>query len=551
MENNKEKEDKVICPYCGKGFKRITANHLAKHGIEYNTYLKEYMPATYMENLLIKFFDDYYITFRSKYLLYPPNGNTYTINVNKPVEKVDNDTGEVITYTPQKLIKKQLQDHIRMKATIGIFFPTIGTKIIGLDLDIPNTDALNKVYTYLTEFIEPTSILTTSSGGKGYHVDIFLKDILDRDIVKRFYEMILKNTGLNKHELELRGASEQGYKLPFGMHFKKNAYCGAVTSTGENIDAAEMENLILSRTKTDIHNIINAVFHNNNSVDGEGNNVDIPAQVDILSTDEIIEFEEISTEVTPLSNYNNLHEDFIENLAMIYRNGFNGSGVRNEYTFKIALFLKTHMRFKRNVVLEEMLSWKDRCKGYTASDAEFESDIRRTVKKIFDENKNLTVAAREIKISKIEIKEILSIKCRTSQQTRALRLLYYMMFLHSKAYANEDGVFFMTLEQMQNMGACKTKRDLLNQIAKLVELGKVYKFPTKRESKTKYYPTEYKLVGLSDIVVKIGARTFDICHIDIKCSDCMDKATDFLITTRSERQQYRKGKCLNCPYNKR
>ena len=193
----------------------------------------------------------------------------------------------------------------------------------------------------------------------------------------------------------------------------------------------------------------------------------------------------MTAEVTALPNYNNLNEDFIEDLALIYRNGFDGEGIRNKYIFKISLFLKCHMKFKEKVVLEEMLEWMKRCKGYKATEKEFIKDIENTVKRIFKEDLKLLIAAREIKISKVEIKEILSIKCRSSLETRALRLLYYMMFLHSKAYANEDGVFFMTLEQMQGMGACKTKRDLLKQINKLVELNKIYKYPTKRISRVK------------------------------------------------------------------
>ena len=126
-----------------------------------------------------------------------------------------------------------------------------------------------------------------------------------------------------------------------------------------------------------------------------------------------------------------------------------------------------------------------------------------------------------------------------------------MMFLHSKAYANEDGVFFMTLEQMQGMGACKTKRDLLKQINKLVELNKIYKYPTKRISRVKFAPSEYKLTALSSVTIKMNTKTFTICDELNKCLDCMDRATDYLITTRAERQMYRKGKCITCPYNKR
>lgn len=542
-----QENELVKCPYCDKKFKRITSKHLEKHSVTYNQYLKEHHEVKYIENLLIQFFDEYYITVRSKYLLYDLNGNTYTINANKHVEKIDETTGEVTEYKPLILCKKQLQKHLRLKETVGIFFPRVGTKIIGLDLDINDTLALENIYNTLITYIEPTSFLMSSSGGKGFHIDIFLENILSRDIVIKFYELILSETRLNSKQLELRGASEQGYKLPFGFHHKKKHYCSAVNEFGVNIKPSDLEELILSRTKTNINIIIDAVLINHDDAE----ETIIPETTEILTDEEIIEFEDVTAEVTTLTNYNNLNEDFIEDLALIYRKGFEGEGLRNKYTFKIALFLKCHMRFKKNDVLEEMLEWKKRCKGYRATESEFERDIKVTVDKIFKEDLKLLIAAKEIKISKVEIKEILSIKCRTSQETRALRLLYYMMFLHSKAYSDANGVFFMTLQQMQSMGAVKRNPDLKKQIDKLISLNKVYKYPTKRISRIRYAPSEYKLIALSEITIKMGVKTFNICDEEIKCSDCIDRATDFLLTTRAERQKYRKGKCLTCPYNKR
>ncbi|WP_415292231.1 TOTE conflict system archaeo-eukaryotic primase domain-containing protein [Clostridium perfringens] len=537
----------VKCPYCGKEYKAITKGHLKKHNVTYEEYLREYKPVNYMEKLIIKFFREYYISVTYKYLNYPQDGKTYTVNSHQEIKKIDSETGEVTVYKPLRLVDKQLQEHLRCKNTIGIFFPTMGTKLVGFDIDIKDEEALNKVYTALIRFVEPTDVFLSSSGGKGYHIDLFLDRMLDRDIVKRFYQLILDETGLNNKEVELRGASDQGWKLPLGMHFKKGAYCGAVNEFGKAIDVKDLEELIKSRTKADSNKIIDAVL-----IGDESEDINITSDsINYLDDEEIIEFEEITGAVTKLDNYSNLHQDFINDLTMIYAKGFEGEGLRNKYTFKIALFLKSHMKLSKKDTLQEMTSWMDRCKGYRATKKEFEKDIKATVDKIFKEDLKLVIAANEIKISKVEIKEILSIKCRTSQETRALRCLYYMMFLHSKAYADTDGVFFMTLEQMQEMGAAKTKRDLLKQINKLIDFNKVYKYPTKRISKIKYAPTEYKLIALSQVTVKLGCKVFSLCDDVTRCIDCIDRATDFLITTRSERQQYRKGKCLECPYNKR
>ena len=202
----------VKCPYCGKEYKSITKGHLKKHNVTYQEYLREYKPVNYMEKLIIKFFREYYISVTYKYLSYPQDGKTYTVNSHQEIKKIDSETGEVTVYKPLRLVDKQLQEHLRCKNTIGIFFPTIGTKLIGFDIDIQDTEALNTVYTALIRFVEPTDLLLTSSGGKGYHIDLFLDKILERDIVKRFYQLILDETGFNSKEVELRGASDQGWK---------------------------------------------------------------------------------------------------------------------------------------------------------------------------------------------------------------------------------------------------------------------------------------------------------------------------------------------------
>lgn len=534
----------ITCPYCGKGFKKITANHLKLHNISYEEYLKEYDKESYIERLLVNFFDEYYITLRRSYLAYGDGGQTYTLTEGQTYGDSDKPAG--------KLTKKQLSEHVKHWRTYGIRFPKQGSKIICFDVDVADFNVVKLVYNCLGQYIDEKSILVTLSGGKGYHIDIFLNRILDRHSIKIFYELILSETGLDKITVELRGASDQGLKLPFGIHRMSNKYCAALDAAGKEILEKDLEDILLTRTKVDVNELVKKMQAKAEAAAEIASTIlENQTENTILTDDEIIAFEEMAEEVKPLVTYNNLQKDFIGDLSRVYRNGFDGPDLRTKYTLKIALFLKCHMMCSEKDTLNEMLEWMKRCKNYNAKTKVFEADIKNTVKRIFKEDLKLSVAANEVKISKVEIKEILSIKCRSSLETRALRKLYYMMFIHSKAYSNEDGVFYMTLDQMQSMGARKNRGELLKQIENLVKLRKVYKYPTKRISNIKNAPCEYKLIALSDVVIKLNARMFRMCEEDIKCADCIDKATDYLITTRSERQLYRKGKCLECPYNKR
>lgn len=535
---------KTICPYCDKEFKKITTNHLKLHNVTYEEYLKEYDKESYIERLLVNFFDEYYITLRRSYLAYGSNGQAYTLTEGQTYGDSDKPVG--------KLTKKQLTEHVKHWRTYGIKFPNQGSKIICFDVDVEDFTIVKLVYNCLIQYIDASSILVTLSGGKGYHIDIFLNRILDRHTINIFYESILAETGLEKETVELRGANNQGLKLPFGIHRVSNKYCAAVNVNGEEIAEKDLEEILLTRTKVDVNELVKKMQSKAEAaaeiastiLENQTNNT-------ILTDDEIIDFEEMVEEVKPLVTYNNLQKDFIGDLSRVYREGFDGPDLRMKYILKIALFLKCHMMCNEKDTLKEMLEWMKRCKNYNAKTKVFEADIKNTVKRIFKEDLKLSVAANEVKISKVEIKEILSIKCRSSLQTRALRKLYYMMFVHSKAYADENGVFYMTQQQIQSMGAVNRWGSLLKQISKLVELRKIYKYPTKQISNIKNAPGEYKLIALSDVVIKLDARKFTICEDEIKCKDCMDRATDYLITTRSERQLYRKGKCLECPYNKR
>lgn len=537
---------KVTCPYCNKEFKKITTNHLKKHNISYEEYLKEHNRERYIETLIVKFFDEFYITLRQSYLAYGADGQAYTLRAGQ----IYGDSDKPLL----KLNKRHIEEHVKHRKTFGIKFPMQGSKVICFDVDLDDFNIVKKVYNSLINYIDRRAILITKSGGKGYHIDVFLNKLLDRHSIKIFYQLILNESELDEKTVELRGASDQGMKLPFGIHRKTNKYCCAMDINGNEVEEKDLEQILVSATKVDINELTKIMLEKAESEGSRGIASTIfenQNSTTILSDNEIIDFEEMVKEVTPLVIYNNLQKDFVGDLSKIYLKGFNGPDLRTKYTLKIALFLKCHMLCNEKDTLKEMLEWMKRCKNYNADTKAFANDIKNTVKRIFKEDLKLAVAANEVKISKVEIKEILSIKCRSSLETKALRKLYYMLFIHSKAYANEDGVFFMTLDQMQSMGAGKERAAVIKRVNKLVALNKIYKYPTERISNIKNAPSEYKLIALSDMIIKLNARVFTICEEKLKCKDCMDRATDYLITYRSERQLYRKGKCLECPYNKR
>lgn len=520
--------NKQTCPYCGIEYKRLTTNHIKTHNVTWEQYLKEFKEVSYLDRVIENFLNDFYITKRSKYLI-------YNYGEKNPITIYAKDKSD-------KLHMGVLKKHRSHTKTLGIFFPEVGSNLIGLDLDSLDKELLNRIYIKVTEYVQPTSILISFSGGKGYHIDVFLEEIVPRDLIKKFHKIILEELNINENVLELRGANNQGYKLPFGIHQGTQKYCYACTEFGMEIKDTDVETIIKSRTKTNIKELEEAV-QEYWEIQGDINNGP-------LTTSDILEFEEIKESVKILPNYSNLNKDFIEDLSRVYRNGFVGQGVRSKYTLKIALFLKCHLCCNKDETLQEMLQWYRKCKGYSASKKEFENDIINTVNRVFKEDLKLNIAAREIKISKIEIKEILSVKTKNKLQTKAVRQLYYMFLLQSKAYADDTGVFYFTYVQMEQMGAVKRRPELMKQIEILINLNKIYKYQTKRQSRYRFAPTEYKLVLLSEVAVDKSERTFLLCPSMSECINCIECATCYLVRNTKELKSFYTGRKKECPYNK-
>ena len=80
----------------------------------------------------------------------------------------------------------------------------------------------------------------------------------------------------------------------------------------------------------------------------------------------------------------------------------------------------------------------------------------------------MKVNKRNVALSNLDIKEILSIKSKT------LRHIYFILYVHCKAYGDNTGLFYMTYEQMGQAGANNSNRvSLKKQLESLQNEGKI------------------------------------------------------------------------------
>jgi hypothetical protein len=530
----------MLCKVCNKKFKRLTASHLKTHGLTYEEYLKEYEGEAYQkkqqQKAIIDFFNEFYITVRYKFLKYLPSreGKPITVDVYKNKE-INKEEGTKRREYP--LSDSDLQAHLEGKETIGIFFPSGYTKLIGLDIDKPDKDLLYRLVMLLQSYgLDEKNMLISSSGGKGYHVDIFLANLLPRLVVDNFHKVLLDALNVDKTVIELRGGtSEAGYKLPLGVHFKTGCFCDICDAKGNRVqDPLEV---LKTREKANINIITTAAksFY-----------------VPIMTDEEHHEKEELISSVKLLPQYTNTAETKIESIKKLLKNGIHEKGNRNNSVFNVALYLKDQ-GYCLAEAKKEIFDWIGNKWSKSVVDDEVLRQAKTTIESVYKNDKPFLAGAREITISDTEIREILSIKTNNKLQTKSLRRLYYVLAIHSKAYADKKGVFYMTYEQMAQAGLNADRRDLKKQLEKLAEMGKliIVRSGEKQERGYKKLPNKYFLPAFKQNTVQ-ESKTFKICHLEEKCSDCLERAFCHLLPAR-ERAQYLKGKefkqLQKCPYN--
>lgn len=520
------------CCICGKEFKRITAKHIKTHGFTWDEYIQKYKPEDYNAKRILNFINEFYVTVRYRYWMYSKNRGSSTLTVGEN--------------TKAPLTDSTIKDHLNGAYALGVYFPQGFTRLIGLDIDFKDDlggakEALERVYNAVTSYVEPENVLMSFSGKKGYHVDIFLSSWIPKETADCFYQVILSDIGYNKEQVELRGGTDaRPYKLPLGIHAETGCRCYVVNQYAKEMDTIKT---IESVKKADIRRIYEAV------------DINYDYEENLLSDEEIIEFEELDNEVRYLDIYSNTNEGRAKTAERLFLNGIHEAGVRHDSMLLIALWLKSRSYCMREVK-EQLIKWKDRCTNYKTPDREFLKEINSMVKTIFEKDYKFEVQARRIVISQPDIKEIFSIKTNNKLKTKALIKLYYILLIHSRAYADDEGIFYMTYEQMNQVGAVAVRVKVKTQLKELESMGKlvfVREGEINEDAKFGYKPNMYRLPVFNDRVKypDYEQKTFKVCH-DMDCKDCHEKALCYLVNDR-ERSKHIKGKeykVLNkCPYN--
>lgn len=501
----------IVCKICGQQLKRLNNSHLQQHGITFAEYRRRYEPEAAKNEAIIDFLNKYYIQNRSKWVEARPGADEY----------------KTISRRAWPLNDDDLRQHLSGSKTIGASFFKTSTNLIGIDIDIPDPELLNRITSCFFAYgIERNNFLISFSGKKGYHVDIFLAEPLSRAIVKEFFNILMRDIDGDSEEIELYGSSDKCYKLPLGYHPFTRNYCGACDEWGNNIEALSSINEIIPVDPVIICDAL------------EVNYLPIPA---ILN-----EAEQLDSSINLLSIYSKTNQASMKQVERLLSDGIKEKGRRHISIRTVAAYCKDVKGLCLGETIDFIKRWVNSTWAADCIDAAILRNIEHTARSVFNTGFKFRVHANEIKITLPEIKEVFSVKAGNKLKTDALRRLYYCFLIHYKAYGGADGSFFMTFQQLSDMGSTLNRNRLGEQIDELCKLGKLQVISRNknagRASQSKFKrPNFYLLPNFAGFEHEISDRAFSICGKEEKCENCMYKALAHL-STEKERRQHIKGK---------
>lgn len=425
-----------------------------------------------------------------------------------------------------------LRKHLNGDETVGIFSGAYTTKFITFDVDTKENaeiDARHLINVLVDEFnFNRNDIYVSYSGKKGFHVDIYFNKHISNKIIKNFYLDVIKRAEFSTDQVELRPTSGQGLKLPLGKHKVTENMCWYLNTY--TFKPIEDVNYIL-----DIEPIPPDVIEN------EYANLE-PI---ILEDKEVKEFHDLTSTINISTEE---IEDCMGNINFVLENNhLRFPNTRNNMTLILAMYLR-EQDFKKDKTIEIidsiMINTKNNYPNLIDSSvSRIKSQTKHIVNTTYKKGYKLKARAKDVRITRDEIQDILSIK------EWHLKQLYLIHLIQSKRYADEKGNYYMTYKTMTTMGSATRRTSLINYIKKLKELDKIdvvarNVFDKERciaEGKAISKPNVYKIKKIfNQDVDSIKIKDKDKIDLLEFLKECDELFKDIDLKSKLPRRQYEK-----------
>lgn len=356
----------------------------------------------------------------------------------------------------------QFEKHLNGDFTVGTFGGKLKSKFMTFDVDFPSGLEMAKWITYkIAKTLDDLGVHTyyiSFSGNKGYHIDLFFKDLILIDHAQQFFDYAVKRSGVLPfsdagNKVEFRVTDKLGVKLPLGKHQKTGNYCGFcnVEDGLKVMNKAQSEEYLftIQKMKSEtIRNIIQA------------------EDVNDIDTAEMVKTEDAISPHKPLKNYDQSEDYSIDRAIDLLQNGLKFQGSRHKSVLLIGMYLK-YSGLDREQCGIELHSWMDEqnAEFYSSTLDESHKDIDQVVKDIYERDYNLSAGNKDLTVTLDEIKWIME-RCPEKNQ----KLITYAMLMHSKRHANAQGVFYFSFKDIGTATGL-VEMTAISQVNKLIELN--------------------------------------------------------------------------------
>lgn len=419
-----------------------------------------------------------------------------------------------------------IQNHLDGHETLGVFSGMIYSKFVCFDVDFKEPQMAKWITYKICDTLRKVGIdeyYISFSGSKGYHVEIFIDDLIDIINSRKFYTYIINRSGVNQYleqgEVEFRPSDTQGVKIPLGIQHKTGRFCGFCLEENslKVMSKEKSQEYLFSIKKIKRKKILNVLM-----LDEEISNYNNLEQKTKSLKKEIVKTETSLLKHKDLAIYNEDVETKENKAIYLIENGLQRTGSRHNSLLLIAMFYNTCGETKEQIE-QDLITWmkaQDK-RMYNTPIEECLKDIKLIVDYVYDKNIFIKQLNKDVSIDKNELDTII-----TECKTKGEKQLSYAMLIHAKRFAKKNGEFYMTLSQMAETTGM-TDRNAQRVIAKLEEnnLIKVTQRNEKQKGTYIKVPNKY-IVCFANCTSNATNITYlsDIKEkFDVDFSDCLTK----------------------------
>lgn len=124
------------------------------------------------------------------------------------------------------LSNRILCGHMNQRFAVCVYAGPYTSKFLCFDVDDGSRDTVGKIIDSLDEIgFNREKVYVSTSGGKGYHVEIFFNGLMYTDKLRVIYDYVCGKNKLDTHKVEFRPTAGQSIKLPLSRHRKTGNVC--------------------------------------------------------------------------------------------------------------------------------------------------------------------------------------------------------------------------------------------------------------------------------------------------------------------------------------